>query len=60
MDRLEVWLHPKHNPGGEWVAVDEFFFRSWDGKRRKDGKRYVGPLYVLGSIHERPHVWHQE
>jgi hypothetical protein len=34
---------------GYWVAVTEYIFRSWTGKRRIDGVEHDGPVYVLGT-----------
>lgn len=34
---------------GRWVEVDNYFFRSWCGARRVDGKEYRGPVFVLGT-----------
>lgn len=41
---------------GKWMEVDDFIFRSWGADRRKNGKVYNGPLYVLGSQKTRKQV----
>lgn len=34
---------------GRWVKVSQNIFRSWAGKRRKNGKLYSGKVFYLGS-----------
>lgn len=34
---------------GRWVQVTESIFRAWCGGRRKNGKRFRGRVYTLGS-----------
>lgn len=35
--------------GSEQVQVSEWIWRSWTGRRFKDGAEYFGPVYTLGS-----------
>lgn len=32
-----------------WIPVSPYIFRSWSGLRRKNGKRYRGKVYYLGT-----------
>ncbi len=47
MDKFEI--KTEH---GAWVKVTEYIFRSYTGKRRKNGKKYEGPVYYLGTDKE--------
>ena len=42
---LEIFLPNLNN----WYRVTPTDFRSFDGKRRIQGKEYEGPLYAYGS-----------
>ena len=42
-DRLQILVN------GEWANVKSGLFRSWCGKRRKNGLPYIGPVYVFGT-----------
>ncbi len=42
---LEIYM-PTLN---RWHRVTPTDFRSWDGKRRIQGKEYEGPLYAYGT-----------
>ena len=33
----------------KWCSTTYVEFRSWDGKRRIDGKSYEGPVYLYGT-----------
>jgi len=33
----------------EWIEVTREIFRSWDGRRKRNGKLYYGPVYLLGT-----------
>lgn len=41
---LEVLLS-----SGKWCSTTYVEFRSWDGKRRVNGKSYEGPVYLYGT-----------
>ena len=43
---LEIFLPNLNN----WYRVTPTDFRSFDGKRRIQGKEYEGPLYAYGTI----------
>lgn len=49
-ETLEILVH------GSWLRVGPYVFRSWAGKRRRNGEDYVGPVYLLGTdrVFERP------
>ncbi len=47
MDKFEI--KTEH---GSWVKVTEYIFRSYTGERRKNGKKYHGPVYYLGTNKE--------
>lgn len=54
--RQRCGLPPGHYPvlleiqnHGEWLTVDHWVFRSWQGPRRMDGKDYRGAVFYLGS-----------
>ena len=44
--RLEIEVH---GGSGKRSQVTAYIFRSWTGKRWKDGEPYDGPVYMLGS-----------
>jgi hypothetical protein len=33
----------------DWTEVDVHIWRSWGGPRRFNGRRYRGPVYILGT-----------
>jgi hypothetical protein len=47
-DKLEIVVHPKHDPEN-WIQVSSYIFRSWTGPRRINGEPYDGPVFYLGS-----------
>ena len=42
--KLEIETYPGH-----WIKVDWYYFRSWAGNRRVNGKPYTGTVYSLGT-----------
>ena len=44
--RLEIEVRSKR------LKVTPYIFRSWTGRRWKDGEPYDGPVYMLGSSEE--------
>lgn len=46
--KLEIYSN------GSWIEVTPDIFRSWCGKRKMDGKRYIGKRYILGTFQTIP------
>lgn len=47
MKAMSKKLEIEHS--GRWLEVSNWIFRSWTGNRRKNGKEYKGPVYILGT-----------
>ncbi len=47
----EIQVRP--TPKCPWTPASPYIFRSWGGPRRLQGRKYHGPVYVLGT-------WKQE